>query len=218
MVIVDLRRQWRSLYQPKPGRYEVVDVPELPFLAIDGRIEPDSSPESSANFAADTAALYGLAYTLKFGLRKRAESPVEYPVMPLEGLWWITEGEFDLARPDNWHYTLMILIPEELSADEFAAALTAMRAKRGNRPEFDGLRLQRFAEGRCVQVMHIGPYAAEPETLAGLPRFLADAGLTDLVGSSGGKHHEIYIGDPGKAAPEKLKTILRHPVAEVATL
>ena len=216
MEIVDLRRQWASLYQPKPGRYEVVDVPELRFLAIDGRIEPGSSPDTSAGFAADTAALYGLAYTIKFALRKRADSPLDYPVMPLEGLWWITEGDFDLARPDNWHYTLLILVPDLVGADELAAGVASLRKKRGDQPEFAALRLHRFAEGRCVQVMHIGPYATEPTTLATLPGFLADAGLVDLVGSAGGKHHEIYVGDPRKAAPDKLKTILRHPVAHAA--
>lgn len=216
MEIVDLRRQWRSLYQPKPGRYEVVDVPELPFLAIDGRIEPGSSPDTSPSFAADTAALYGLAYTIKFALRKRSDSPVDYPVMPLEGLWWITEGDFDLARPDNWHYSLMILVPDLVGAEEFADGVASMRKKRGDLPEFASLGLDRFTEGRCVQVMHVGPYATEPESLVALPDFLADAGLADLVGPAGGKHHEIYIGDPRKAAPEKLKTILRHPVGPSA--
>ncbi|MGV8908599.1 MAG: hypothetical protein ACOH1Y_06410 [Propionicimonas sp.] len=213
MEIVDLRRQWRSLYQPKAGRYEVVEVPELTFLAIDGRIEPGNSPHTSAGFAAATAALYGLAYTIKFALRKRPDSPVEYPVMPLEGLWWITDGHFDLARPDNWHYTLLILVPDLVGSDELTAGVAALRAKRGDQPEFASLRLHRFAENRCVQVMHVGPYATEPESLAELPVFLADAGLVDLVGAAGSKHHEIYLGDPRKAAPDKLKTILRHPVA-----
>ena len=213
MEIVDLRRQWRSLYQPKAGRYEVVEVPELTFLAIDGRIEPGSSPGTSAGFAAATAALYGLAYTIKFALRKRPDSPVEYPVMPLEGLWWITEGDFTLAHPDNWHYRLLILVPDLVGADELAAGVASLRKKRGDQPEFASLRLDRFTEGRCVQVMHVGPYATEPETVAGLPDFLGAAGLVDLVGAAGGKHHEIYLGDPRKAAPDKLKTILRHPVA-----
>ncbi|MCL4722310.1 MAG: hypothetical protein KJ041_10260, partial [Gammaproteobacteria bacterium] len=109
---MDLRRQWRHLYSAKPGQFELVDVPELPFLAIDGRIEPGQAPGTSPGFAAATEALYGLAYTLKFRLKKRAEEPVDYPVMALEGLWWVTDGIFDLARPDNWHYTLQLLLPE----------------------------------------------------------------------------------------------------------
>ncbi|MCL4722311.1 MAG: GyrI-like domain-containing protein, partial [Gammaproteobacteria bacterium] len=92
-----------------------------------------------------------------------------------------------------------------------------LRAKRGDRPELAGLRLQRFAEGRCAQVLHLGPYATEPDTLAGLPDFLAETGLVDLVGPAGGKHHEIYLGDPRRTTPEKLRTILRHPVAPSET-
>ncbi len=212
METVDLKGRWRHLYRPRAGRYEVVDVPELPFLSIGGRIEPGSSPASSAGFAADTAALYGLAYTIKFALKKRTESPVDYPVMPLEGLWWITDGEFDLASPDNWHYTLLILQPEEVDEEAFATGIAALLAKRGAQPEFARLRRQTLAEGRCVQVMHVGPYATEPETLAGLPGYLHEQGLVDLVGAAGGKHHEIYLGDPKKTAPHRLKTILRHPV------
>lgn len=213
MESVDLKRQWRHLYTPRPGRFELVDVPEQPFLAIDGRIEPGSSPGTSEEFAATTGALYGLAYTVKFSLKKRVEAPVDYPVMPLEGLWWVEDGTFDLAQPGNWHYTLMILLPDLVGADDVAAALAALRAKRGDLAEFAGLRLERFAEGRCAQVMHVGPYATEPDTMAALPDFLAPEGLTDLVGPRGGKHHEIYLSDPGRTAPDKLKTILRHPVA-----
>ncbi len=213
MEIVDLKGRWRGLYRPGAGRFEIVDVPELPFLAIDGRIEPGRSPGTSPGFATDTAAIYGLAYTIKFALKRRVESPLDFPVMPLEGLWWLTDGEFDLAHPDNWHYRLLILLPEEVDGEAFTSGLAALRAKRGDQPEFDGLRLERFTEGSCVQVLHVGPYATEPETLAGLPAYLAGAGLVDLVGAGGGKHHEIYLGDPRKAAPEKLKTILRHPVA-----
>ena len=213
METVDLKRQWRHLYAPRPGRFELVDVPRQPFLAIDGRIEPGSSPGTSDAFAADTGALYGLAYTLKFTLKKRADAPLDYPVMPLQGLWWVSDGRFDLARPDNWLYTLMILLPEVVSEDDVAAGIAALRAKRGNKPEFAGLRRELFTEGPCAQAMHIGPYATEPETMEALPAFLAAEGLVDLVGPAGGKHHEIYLSDPGRTAPEKLKTILRHPVA-----
>lgn len=216
METVDLKRRWRHLYSPKPGRFELVDVPEQPFLAIDGRIEPGSSPGTSDEFATNTAALYGLAYTLKFMAKKRSDAPLDYPVMPLEGLWWVTDGRFDLARPDNWVYTLMILLPDELGDDDVAAAIAALRAKRGNKPEFAGLRRELFTEGHSAQVMHIGPYDTEPETMEPLPAFLAADDLVDLVGPAGGKHHEIYLSDPGRTAPERLKTILRHPIAPAA--
>jgi hypothetical protein len=213
MQTVDLKRQWKHLYSPRPGRFEVVEVPDLPFLMIDGRIEPGAAPGDSPGFAAATEALFGLAYTLKFAGKKRPDGPLDYPVMPLEGLWWVTDGHFDLASPDNWHYTLMILLPEEVGPDDVESARAALRTKRGDRPEFAALRRERFTEGRCVQVMHVGPFATEPETMAGMPAFLAEQGLSDQVGPAGGKHHEIYLGDPRRTAPEKLRTILRHPVA-----
>jgi hypothetical protein len=212
METVDLRRDLRSLYQPKPARFELVTVPDLPFLAIDGRIEPGSSPGTSAGFEAATAAVYGLAYTLKFLLKKRAGAQLDYPVMPLEGLWWVEDGRFDLAHPGNWFFRLLIVLPEQVTDEDVSAALDALRAKRGDQPEFARLRRERFSEGRCVQVLHVGPYATEPETLAGVTDFLAGQGLADLVGAGGGLHHEIYLGDPRKADPARLRTILRHPV------
>jgi hypothetical protein len=107
----------------------------------------------------------------------------------------------------------MILVPDLITQDDFDEALTLSRKKKGHLPEFDRLRLERFTEGLCVQTMHIGPYATEPETITRMEEFIKENGLRDLVGE-GGKHHEIYIGDPRRAAPEKLKTVLRHPVAE----
>ena len=211
MQVIDLKRRWRSLYSPRPGGYELVEVPELAYLAIDGRIEPGSSPGASPGYAAAVGALYGLAYTLRFSLKRRAVEPLDYPVMPLEGLWW-TDGPFDLARKDNWRYTAMILVPDEVAPAEVADGLAALRARRGDQPEFSRLRLERFAEGRCVQVLHVGPYASEPETLAQLPDFLGRAGLVDEVGADR-RHHEIYLSDPNRTAAEKLRTIVRHPVA-----
>ncbi len=213
METVDLRRTLRTLFSPRPGRFELVTVPDLPFLALDGRIEPGSAPGTSPGFEAATSALYALAYTLKFQLKKRAEDPLDYPVMPLEGLWWVEDGRFDLARPDNWHYRLMIVLPEQVADADVATALAALRAKRGDSPELAGLRRERFAEGRCAQVLHVGPYATEPDTLSGLGAFLDSVGMVDRVGEAGGRHHEIYLGDPRKADPARLRTILRHPVA-----
>lgn len=214
METLDLRRELRHLYSPKPGRFELVTVPELSYLAIEGQLEPGSTgPGSSPGFASATGALYGLAYTLRFGLKKRAANPVDFPVMPLEGQWWLSGGEFDLASPDNWEYRLLIAVPNVIDATEVAAALAELRRKRGEDADFERLELVRFAEGDAVQVLHVGPYATEPDTLAGLPGFLAEHGLVDLVGTAGGRHHEIYLGDPRRTDPAKLKTILRHPVA-----
>jgi hypothetical protein len=213
METVDQRPDLRSLYSPKAGRFELVTVPELPFLSITGLIEPGGSPSDSPGFETALQALYGLAYTLRFALRKRAEEPLDAPVMPLEGLWGITGGDFELARPDNWEYRLLIAVPTVVGQADVDAAIAQLRRKRGDLPDLDRLELHRFAEGLCAQVLHVGPYATEPETLAGLAPFLAGHGLLDLVGVRGGLHHEIYLGDPRRAAPDKLRTILRHPVA-----
>jgi hypothetical protein len=210
---VDLRTELKHLYQPRSGRFELVDVPELTYLSIYGVIEPGHGPSDSPGFEVNLGALYGLAYTVKFGMKKRAVDPFEFPVMPLEGQWSLTGGEFDIARPDNWDYRLLIVVPDRIGPDDVAVALAQLRTKRGDLPEFAGLRLERFAEGRCAQVMHVGPYATEPQTLGGLPGFLSEQGLVDLVGPAGGRHHEIYLGDPRRAAPDKLRTILRHPVS-----
>jgi len=213
---IDLRADLRHLYHPRAGRFELVDVPALSYLTISGVIEPGHGPSDSPGFEANLGALYGLAYTLRFGLKKRADAPVEFPVMPLEGQWSLTGGEFDLARPDNWDYRLLILVPDRITGDDVAWALDALRSKRGDLPEFTGLQLERFAEGLCAQVMHVGPYATEPETMAALPAFLDEHGLVDLVGPRGGRHHEIYLGDPRRAATDKLRTIVRHPVGKPA--
>jgi hypothetical protein len=213
METIDLRRELRHLYRPKPGRFELVDVPTLSYLGISGRIEPGHGPSDSPGFDAALQALYGLAYTLRFGLKKRTVDPVDFPVMPLQGQWWLSGGDFDLAHPDNWEYRLLIPVPDRIGRAEVDAALAELRKKRGDQPGLALLRLERFGVGRCAQVLHVGLYATEPQTLAGLPAFLTAHGLVDLVGVRGGRHEEIYLGDPRRAAPEKLRTILRHPVA-----
>jgi len=211
MQTLDLRKQYRSLYQPSDKKIELVEVPMLQFALIDGQIEKGSRPSDSPGFAAATEAIYGLAYTLKFMLKKRPLDPVDYPVMALEGLWWVEDGVFDIMVKDNWFFTLMILLPEIITPETFARALEQVRRKKGDSPALDKLRLDRWQEGLCVQTLHVGPYATEPETLARMQEFMRQNGLRDRVGL-GGKHHEIYLGDPRKSAPEKLKTVLRHPV------
>lgn len=215
METIDLRRDLRHLYSPKPGHFELVDLPELNYFTIVGQIEPGLGPSTSPGFALAMGALYGLIYTVKYSGKKRAVEPIDFPVMPLEGQWWLTGGTFDLDHPDNWEYRIQVVVPDVIGQHDLESALTELRRKRGDLPEFTGLRLERFAEGKCAQVMHVGPYATEPATLAGLPAFLAEHALVDLVGPAGGRHHEIYLGDPRRAAPEKLRTILRHPVAAI---
>ncbi|HNT54508.1 MAG TPA: GyrI-like domain-containing protein [Anaerolineaceae bacterium] len=211
MQTLDLKKMYRALYQPPAGKIETVNIPELQFLMIDGAIEPGEAPGTSPLFAENTQALYGVAYTLKFAAKQRRIDPVDYPVMALEGLWWVEDGRFDITIKDNWYYTLMIFTPDLVTPAMFTEALAQLRRKKGAQPGFDRLRLERFSEGLCVQTLHTGPYSTEPATVDRMHAYMQLNGYQDQV-ERGGRHHEIYLGDPRRAAPEKLKTILRHPV------
>jgi hypothetical protein len=213
MKTLDLKKDLKAFYQPSAKKVEFIQVPCFHFLMIDGAIEPGMEPGNSPLFEENMQALYGAAYTLKFTFKKRGNDPVDYPVMALEGLWDTRDGKFDFKIKDNWDYTLMILVPEIITPALFEEALAQMQKKKGDLPGYARLRLDSFEEGPCVQTMHIGPYSTELETLERMQAFMAENGYRDLVGG-GGKHHEIYMGDPRRAAPEKLKTVLRHPVAK----
>ncbi len=214
MRTLDLKKDLKAYYSPSAKKIETIIVPRFNFLMIDGAVETGMEPGISPIFEENMQALYGAAYTLKFMLKQRKSDPIDYPVMALEGLWDVRDGVFDFQVKDNWVYTLMILVPDLITPHIFEEALAQMRKKKGDQPGFARLRLDGFEEGLCVQTMHLGPYATELETLAKMQAFMVANGYRDLVGH-GGKHHEIYLGDPRKAAPEKLKTVLRHPVAKI---
>jgi hypothetical protein len=211
MQKLDLKKDLKFLYAPRVGKIELVDVPAMNFIMIDGDIQPDEMPGTSPQFAECLQALYGAAYTLRFMVKLRKENPVDYPVMALEGLWWVEDGQFDLRKPGNWKYMVMIMQPDLVTGELFAEALAQLRKKKGDLPAFARLRLERFHEGLSVQAMHVGPYATEPVTMDRMQQFMQENGCTDLVGPEG-KHHEIYLGNPLRADPAKLKTVLRHPV------
>ena len=214
MKTLDLKKQFKYLYQPSAKKIETVQVPNLQFAMIDGYIEKGSEPGKSPAFAEATQALYGLSYTLKFTFKKRKTNAIDYPVMALEGLWWVEDGKFDIFRKDNWFFTLMIMQPDVVTEDIFEEARAEVRRKKGDSDMLGKARLAYFEEGLCVQTMHIGPYATEPWTIERMHEFMKANGLTDLVGPRG-KHHEIYLGDPRKADPAKLKTVLRHPLEKI---
>lgn len=207
MEKLDLKKDLKYLYVPSAKKVEVVDVPPFNFVMIDGAIESGQGPGTSPLFQENMQALYGAAYTLKFMVKQRKENPVDYPVMALEGLWWVEDGRFDIKVKDNWFYTVMILQPDLVTPEIFTEALAQMHKKKGDQPAFARLRLERFHEGLCVQTMHIGPYADEPATVARMEAFAQENGY-----KLSHKHHEIYLGNPLRADPAKLKTILRHPV------
>src|SRR3989338_1407452 len=177
---------------------------------IDGQIEPGAMPGSSPGFQAAIGALYGMAFTLKFMSKLRPKNPIDYPVMALEALWGTATGKFDLPRPGRWKWTAMMLLPGHITSAMFEQARRQLREKRPG-PALRKVRLVSFREGLCVQMMHIGPYASEPETIARMKDFAREHGYVPC-----GRHHEIYLGNPLRARPERLKTILRHPVAKAA--
>lgn len=207
---MDLKKELKHLYAPSARKVQIVDVPPFNFVMIDGAIEPGEQPESSAAFRQAMQALYGMAHTLKFMSKQHEDTPIDYTVMPLEGLWWAEDGEFDIRRKDNWCWTLMIMQPAHITPQMYPAALQELREKRDD-PILTRLRFEPFHESLSMQIMHVGPYDEEPRTLARMQAFAEENGYRLR-----GKHHEIYLGDPRRAKPENLRTILRHPVEPVA--
>lgn len=206
MEKLDLRKQYKHLYQPSAKEVSVIDVPPLQFAMIDGAIEPGQLPGDSPAFQQAVEALFGISYTLKFMYKQRPDRPIDYTVMTLEGLWWKEDGHFDIANPGNWRWTAMIMQPDHITEEMFQEGLAQLRRKKPN-PALDQLRLQTFHEGMSLQIMHIGPYSDEPATIARMDAFAAEHGYRMR-----GKHHEIYMGDPRRADPARLKTVLRHPI------
>jgi hypothetical protein len=207
MIKLDLKKDLKYLYAPSARKVELVKVPAMNFVMIDGAIEKDLAPGISPLFQANMQAIYGAAYTLKFMAKQRKDNPVDYPVMALEGLWWVEDGRFDIKIKDNWFYTVMIMQPDLVTPEMFVDTLAQLRKKKGDQPGFSRLRLESFEEGLCLQTMHVGPYDTEPATVARMDAYAVENGYTKC-----GKHHEIYMGNPLRAEPSKLKTILRHPI------
>src|SRR5512146_792288 len=202
MQTLDLKKQLKPYLSPAVDQPQIVDVPEMQFLMIDGSGYPGTSQE----YKDALSALYSLAYGIKFTLKKGPEA-VDFPVMASEGLWWMEDMTlFSMERKDNWLWTMMIMLPDVVTPDLFDRMLSDTM-KRKPLPGLKHLRLERFHEGLSAQIMHIGPYSAEPPTIQRLHHFIAENGYRRC-----GKHHEIYLGDPNRSAPEKLRTILRQPV------
>lgn len=209
MEKLDLRKQYKHLYQPSAKMVDVVDVPPLKFAMVDGMIETGHMPGTSPAFQEALAALYGISYTLKFTSKLRKVNPIDYVVMTLEGLWWVEGEEFDINRPGNWKWTLMIMQPDHISLEMFQDSQAQLRKKHPS-PSVEKLRFETFHEGQSMQIMHIGPYSAEPVTIASMHEFARSNGYRLR-----GKHHEIYLGDPRRVDPAKLKTVLRQPIERI---
>lgn len=202
MEKIDLKKDLKWLYQPSAKVVVEVDVPAFQFLMVDGVGDPNTAPA----YAQAIEALFSVSYTTKFML-KRGPQALDYAVMPLEGLWWADDmAAFVSSDKTRWQWTMMVMQPSFVSPDLAQAAITDVKKKK-KLPAVDQLRLEEFAEGRCAQVLHIGPFSEEGPTIEHLHAFI------DARGGRAGKHHEIYLSDIRRTDPKKWKTVLRQPMA-----
>lgn len=198
---IDLRKQYKTLYSPSAKAFSLIEIPPLQYLMIDGH----GDPNTSQRFQDALQTLYSLSFTLKFALKK--SQGVDFTVMGLEGLWWMPDmREFTVERKADWDWTLLMLQPDFITPqmiEEIARSLTA----KGKAPLAAETRLETLEEGLCVQILYIGAYKDEGAVIAGMHAFIAEQGYART-----GKHHEIYLSDMRRVAPEKNRTILRQPV------
>jgi hypothetical protein len=198
---VDYKRVLHPLYGSRRDP-AIVDVPKLAYLMVDGH----GDPNAGGAFAQAVEALYAVSYNAKLAV-KRAREGVDFGVMPLEGLFWApSPRRFSMQDKEAWEWTLMIMQPELVTAKVVVEARADALRKKAL-PAIDSLRLGRLAEGPAAQILHVGAYADEAATIARLHGFIAEQGYEPA-----GKHHEIYLSDPRRAAPEKCKTIIRQPI------
>jgi len=201
MKTIDLRKTLKPLYTASASKPALIDVPPLACIMVEGMGDP-----SSTVFQEAVGSLYSVAYTLKFAFKK--ERAIDYPVTALEGLWSAKDrGDFQRARRDRWEWTLFLVVPDVVTKKDVAQTIEIVK-KKAKFPGFPGIKFQTFEEGRAAQILHVGPYAAEGATIEKLHLFIREQGY-----ELRGRHHEIYLGDPRRAAPEKLKTIIRQPVS-----
>jgi hypothetical protein len=206
MEKLDLKKDLKHLYNPPSKAPVMLEVPPMNFLAIDGKGAPDG-PDAVAAIE----ALYPVAYTLKFTVKKT--QAIDYPVMPLEGLWWADDmSRFSEDDKAAWKWTYMIMQPELITADMVKKAVEEVRRKK-NPPALGKMRFEKFDEGTSAQIMYTGPYSAEGPTIRMLHDFIHGKGL--VFDGLKQKHHEIYLSDPRRTAPEKLKTVIRQPARKL---
>lgn len=194
MEKIDLKKSLKRLYKPLSKDVTIVDVPPMNFLMIDGQGNPNTSRE----FSDAVETLFSLAFNIKFALKK--SSGFDYVVPPLEGLWWSDDmSDFHARNKDNWKWTLMIMQPPQVTAGDVASSMETV-AKKKNPPALEKIRFGEFDEGLSAQMMHIGSFDTEADNIETIHRHIVDNGYANR-----GKHHEIYLSDFRKTAPEKLK-------------
>ena len=204
----DYKKEYKEFYFP-PKKPHLITVPAMNFVAVRGKGNPN---DPNGEYKTAMELLYGIAFTIKMSYKgsHQIDGYFEYVVPPLEGLWQQPGVEgVDFAHKETYTWTSMIRLPEFVTRETFDWAVQEATAKK--KKDFSKAEFLTYEEGLCVQCMHIGPYDAEPETLAQMDAFAAKQGC-ELDFSDTRFHHEIYLGDPRRTAPEKLKTVLRHPV------
>ena len=199
---IDFKRELKHLYKPSAKKVEVVDVPKMNFLMIDG----EGDPNTSAEYAQAIEALFSVSYTIKFMIKK-GKLAIDYGVLPLEGLWWADDmSDFVTGNKSRWKWTAMIMQPPFITPGMVEQAIEQVKKKK-NLASIDNVRFEAFAEGKAAQILHIGPFDAEGPNIEKVHQFIEASNLKRT-----GKHHEIYLSDMRRTAPEKLKTIIRQPM------
>jgi hypothetical protein len=202
MKKIDFKKELKHLYNASAKKAEVVEVPQMNFMMIDG----EGDPNTSQAFQDAVEALFSVSYTLKFMIKKGKDG-IDYGVMPLEGLWWTDDMlQFSIGNKGNWKWTLMIMQPKYVTVNFVKEAILQVKVKK-SLAALPKVRFVAFTEGKAAQIMHVGPFSAEGPTVEKVHHFIREAKFKLF-----GKHHEIYLSDIRKAAPEKWKTIIRQPM------
>ena len=202
MKKIDIKKELKQLYNASAKNPEIVNVPRMNFLMVNG----EGDPNISEKYKNAVEALFGLSYTLKFMIKK-SKMQIDYGVMPLEGLWWADDmTAFSMGKKELWKWTAMIMQPEYVTKDLFIEAQIQLKKKKDN-VVLSEVRFESFLEGKSAQIMHIGPFSEEGPTIEKLHKYIEANGQ-----KLSGKHHEIYLSDTRRSAPEKWKTIIRQPM------
>lgn len=204
----DFKKEYKEFYMP-PKKPSIVTVPKMNYIAVRGQGDPN--PEES-EYKQAIGLLYGIAFTIKMSKMgsHKIDGYFDYVVPPLEGFWW-QEGVagVDYSRKDDFNWISVIRLPDFVTKDDFKWAVEEATKKK--KTDFSKVEFFTYDEGLCVQCMHIGPYDDEPATVELMHKFMEEQGY-ELDITEDRMHHEIYLSDARKVAPEKLKTVVRHPI------
>ena len=207
----DFKKEYKEFYMPK-GKPEIVTVPKMNYIAVRGKGNPN---EEGGEYKKSIELLYGIAYTIKMSKKgdHKIEGYFDYVVPPLEGFWWQENVDgIDYSHKENFQWISVIRLPDFVTKDDFEWAIE--EATRKKKMDFSKVEFLEIEEGLCVQCMHSGSYDDEPATVAAMDKFIADNGYENDI-SDTRRHHEIYLSDARKVAPEKLKTVIRHPIKKI---